>query len=114
MDAELSKRWRTTEVLLERACSALPSPTPQGRVEFEAAVKEFRDYLSHNELELALDALCAAADLVIAPGRVWRDLARAAETMGLQDRLPKLRRKFLDAASRVLSSTSAGGKDADG
>ena len=113
MDVELSKRWKTTEVLLERAYSALPSPEPKIRVEFEAAIKEFRDYLSHNELALALDALCAAADLVPAPGRAWRDLERAAETMELKDRLPELRQRFLERA-KVVSGRSSGAKDVDG
>ena len=113
MDAELSKRWKTTEVLLERAYSALPSPEPKRRAEFEAAIKEFRDYLSHNELELAFDALCAATDLVPAPGRAWRDLERAAETMELKDRLPRLRQKFLERA-KVVSRSRSGGKDGNG
>jgi hypothetical protein len=38
--------------------------------------------LSHNELELALDALEHAGCLVATHGGFWRDLDRAAKNMG--------------------------------
>ena len=91
MDVALLKRWKAIEALLRRARAALPRPTPTMRARFEASIGGFDHYVDHNELELAFDELCTAAELVRCRGGVWRDLERAARMMKLDDRLPYLR-----------------------
>ena len=86
MDAARIQQWKAIEAVLERARAALPSPEPAARARFEASIAQFHEYLSHNELGLALDELCDAAGLVACRGGVWRDLERAAQLMSLDDR----------------------------
>jgi len=99
MDAETTKRWRSTEAVLERARLALPLPEREAQVEFDQAISEYQEYLSHNELGLAFDALRGAAELVPSRGSVWKDLIRAAEFMELSDEIPDLEKRFVAAAS---------------
>jgi hypothetical protein len=98
-DVQLIKRWKAIEAVLSSAHAALPSPTEAVRPDFDAAVAEYRRYLEHNELELALDALAAAAELGGARGGVWRDLERAAQFMGLRGRATDLHARFLRAVT---------------
>lgn len=44
----------------------------------------YEDFLDHNELGLALDALVDVAHAQRAPGDVWRSLSAAAQTIGLE------------------------------
>jgi hypothetical protein len=115
MDIALAKRWKTIEANLNRVCAALPSPEPTDRPKFEASIAQFREYISHNEFELAFDALFAAADLARCRGGVWRDLERTAEFMGLSGRASLSRERFL--AARVGEEPVPGnpkrGKDHD-
>ena len=93
------KRWRSTEAVMERARLALPQPADLAKVEFDQAISEYQDYLSHNELGLAFDALRDAAELVPSRGAVWKDLIRAAEFMELVEKIPDLKERFAAAAS---------------
>jgi hypothetical protein len=101
MDAErmklLQKEWIVAEIVMARACRALPSPASQEREQFEGSIRLFHEHIQHNEIELAFEALCAAAELVDCQGGVWRDLERAAEVMGFHDRMPYLRERFRTA-----------------
>jgi hypothetical protein len=54
---------------------------------------QYHEFLEHNELELALDILEELGHLISARGGFWRDLERAAENMGLADRLLAFREK---------------------
>jgi hypothetical protein len=99
MDIEIAKRWRSTEAVLERARLALPQPEEGVRIAFDEALSEYHDYLSHNELGLAFDALKGAAELVPSRGSVWKDLIRAAEFMELNDEIPDLEKRFVAATS---------------
>ncbi|MBO0758350.1 MAG: hypothetical protein J2P54_21065 [Bradyrhizobiaceae bacterium] len=98
MDAEpmklLRKKWMVAETVMARACRALPFPTAEEREQFESSVSRFHEYVQHNELGLAFEELCDASELVGCRGGVWRDLERAAEVMGLRDRVPCLRERF--------------------
>ena len=98
MDAEqeklLREKWRIAKTVMARACQALPSPTSEERERFEGAIGRYHEYIQHNELGLAFEELCAAAELVNSRGSVWRDLERAAEVMGIHDRLDYLRERF--------------------
>jgi hypothetical protein len=93
-DVKLLKSWKITETLLERARRALPVASEH---EYATLVAQYREFLEHNEFGLALDALEEIGHLVSCRGGFWRDLERAAENMGLRDRLPVLRKRFLDA-----------------
>ena len=89
---ELIKGWRITETLLGRARHALPQSSEDVR-----RYAQYEEFLQHNELGLALNVLEELGYLLSAPGGFWRDLERAAENMGLTDRLPALRKAFSDA-----------------
>jgi hypothetical protein len=107
MDAETTKRWRSTETVLERARLALPKPRHETKVEFEQAISEYQEYLSHNELGLAFDALRDAAGLVPSQGSVWKDLFRAAEFMELRDEIPELEKRFVASTSLPARESTA-------
>jgi len=107
MDAETTKRWRSTEAVLERARLALPLPEREAQVEFDQAISEYQKFLSHNELGLAFDALRDAAELVASRGSVWKDLIRAAEFIELRDRIPELEKRFVASTSLAGSEKSA-------
>jgi hypothetical protein len=61
-DATLMKCWKTTETLLERARNKLPVASEQ---EYVTLLVWYREFLEHNDLELALDALEEIGHLVI-------------------------------------------------
>ena len=101
MDAELQKKWMAIEGFLRRARSDLPS---DGRI--EQLLTEFDDYLSHNELELALDALAEAGGVVSPPGIFWNRLVQAAELMELHEKKARLLHAFVEAAAAGLQRRS--------
>jgi hypothetical protein len=87
--SELQESWRRTTELLRDARSHL-SEAAEGICEDEIA--EFEDYLSHNELELALDSLEAA--VFKSPCETLRVLElsiSAAESMGLKHHAARYR-----------------------
>jgi hypothetical protein len=98
------KQWKATRGALERARAALPPPISAARVPFEVAVAGFHHFISHNELELALDELCVAAELVESRASVWWHLERAARLMKLYPRAAALRRTFWAAAAQERSA----------
>ncbi|MBR0721431.1 hypothetical protein [Bradyrhizobium manausense] len=96
-DHQLIKSWKITETLLERARHALPDSPAQHEHARVTLLKQYQEFLAHNELELALDTIEELGHLLSAHGGFWRDLERAAENMGLSGRLPALRKAFSDA-----------------
>jgi hypothetical protein len=94
---ELWKRWKVTEANLQHACKLLPLPAPAVFNEYNRLLSEYREFLEHNELELALDMLEELGELIPCCGGYWRNLERAAETMGLQDRVAYYRQRFEQA-----------------
>ena len=96
-DVELVKSWKITETLLQRARQALPDLPAHHEQECAALLAQYRKFLEHDELELAPDILEELGHLISARGEFWRDLERAAENMGLVDRLPALRKAFSEA-----------------
>jgi hypothetical protein len=96
-DAELVKRWKITETLLKRARHTLPDAPVRHEQECAEYLALYREFLEHNELELAFDILEKLGHLISARGGFWRDLERAAESMGLVDRLPALQKAFSEA-----------------
>ena len=91
---ELLKRWKVTQAHLEHARGLLPAPSDTVAADYDRLLSDYRSYLDHNELELALDMLQELGDLVPCRGGYWRNLERAAETMELRDRIPYFRERF--------------------
>lgn len=73
---QLRRLWDVAKRQLGTARDALTNPDDNALVLYE-------DFLDHNELGLALDALVDVAHAQRAPDLVWRSLAGAAETMHL-------------------------------
>ena len=79
---ELQERWRITTEYLRDARSHLSEAAERICAD---EIGEFEDYLSHNELELALDSLEAAVfKSEFESLRVLELLISAAESMGLE------------------------------
>lgn len=95
--SELWKRWKVTEAHLEHARGLLPAATAHVAAEYGRLLTDYRSYLNHNELELALDTLREFGDLLPCRGGYWRNLERAAATMELHHRIPHLRQRFEQA-----------------
>lgn len=73
----MSELWKRVRTQLEKARAQLTNPDDETLTFYE-------DFLSHNELGLALDALADVALAQRAPGDVWRALGGAVELMGLE------------------------------
>jgi hypothetical protein len=93
-DVELRKRWMVSRTLLERARRALPDGSEQA---YATRLARYGEFLESNEFEMALDMLEELGHIVLCHGGFWRDLERAAENMELVDRVPALRKSYLDA-----------------
>lgn len=84
-----------TEVLLRDAAAHV--------VEMQV-LENFEDFLSHNELGLALRELAAIGLEYPVPADYWHKLKKAAEVMGLSDERGIFRRKYQEA--RMTRSTA--------
>jgi hypothetical protein len=88
----MQERWNDITELLRQARDCLSpqhgggshSSIPVG--DLAGTLDEFEEFLAHNELELAWDALAAVAERTRAPGSCWRKLAQAASLMQLADK----------------------------
>jgi hypothetical protein len=96
-NVNLQKSWNVTATLLERARRVLPAPAGEQVQTYASLLGEYQNFLEHNELGLAFDTLERLGRLVSCRGGFWRDLERAAENMGLVDRLPSIRKAFSDS-----------------
>jgi hypothetical protein len=105
-DPRLEKSWSVTRTLLARAKATLPVPSPEAKAEFEETLAEYERMLDHNELELALDALEHAGNLVPTRGGFWKDLERAATNMELIARASQLSRRFQETSERTVGNNS--------
>jgi hypothetical protein len=94
--AELERLWTEVRARLESAAALLPeTPHPADR---GGAIQEYREFLAHNELGLAFDALETVGLVSEVPDAYWRELASAADLMRLRNRAEACR-------SRIRSST---------
>ncbi|MFN7813377.1 MAG: hypothetical protein ACK5SI_12035, partial [Planctomycetia bacterium] len=92
---ELMRSWRRTEGFLLDARSHF-SEAAEGICEED--LREFEDFLNHNELELALDMLEAAFEKSsFETGRVLELMALAAASMGLFERQQRYDRELTNA-----------------
>ncbi len=97
---DLWKRWKVAAAHLEHARGLLPSPSANVPAEYGRLLSDYRSYLEHKELELALNRLQELGDLVPCCGGFWRNLERAAQTMRLHDRMPYFRQRFEQAGKK--------------
>jgi hypothetical protein len=93
---ELWKSWKVTEAHLRHARKRLSQPLKEKQENFQNLLRFYENYLEHNELELALDVLEELGQLTSCQGSFWRDLERAAATMGLTHKASQLHAKFLE------------------
>jgi hypothetical protein len=91
------KRSMITRTVLERASRALPSVPKDLSAKYEELTALYNQQFARNEFTAALDTLEQLSHLLGCRGGYWRDLERAAESMDLPDRLPRLRQAFVDA-----------------
>jgi hypothetical protein len=107
-DVKLVKLWNAIRSHLEQARRMLPQQARENFGELVdhdlASLAVYQENLDHNELELALDQLESLGDLNDCPGGFWRNLQKAADLMGLDDRAATLHQKLEQAL---------GGRDAD-
>jgi hypothetical protein len=82
---ELSESWERARSHLARAWVELPSGSGD--------TNEYQEYLDHNELGLAMEALRDLGNLRGAHGQFWAALADAAEQMKLQQQAEEYRRR---------------------
>ena len=78
---ELVRLWEKIEGDLLRARGVLPAGVAD-----DSLVKDFHEYLDHNELELACDMLEASAEEHSPPHLFWEALRDAALNMNLHGR----------------------------
>jgi hypothetical protein len=86
---KLERSWRTTTRRLEAARALLTGTTAEDPE--SGTLAAYEDYLTHNELELALDELEGVGKLDGRPPGFWRELLAAAENMGLREHAARYR-----------------------
>jgi hypothetical protein len=89
---ERATNWEHVSQLLREARDCMPaagagaSAAPAKVGTLMGTLGEFEEFLEHNELELAWDALAAVAERLDAPYPCWQKLARAAALMQLSEK----------------------------
>jgi hypothetical protein len=84
----LRKSWEITENFLNSAFNLLPN-NPQPNSEEGGTVENYKEYLEHNELELALDELEGLGEVNKVSKDYWRNLLNAAKQMSLKEKVEK-------------------------
>jgi hypothetical protein len=82
----LVQLWKLIKDDLERAYATLPSEAISA-----PSLVEYREYLRHNELELACDMLETFAESNQVSSEFWLALSTAAEKMNLHDKSERFR-----------------------
>ena len=75
---DLPKLWMSIRADLHRACNLLP-----GSSEDSGSLRQYHEFVAHNELELACDALEESAKDRIVSSDFWLALRDAAQKMRL-------------------------------
>ena len=88
---DLKKSWAITRGHLAGARAALSSEGLDVAESAKRAIREYEEFLDHNELELAMDMLEHAVQGLSAPPEFWSKLLAAAENMGLPKRVADFR-----------------------
>lgn len=85
----LQDSWNLTSKYLETASAYLPAVLMPG--EDGGTLARYRDWLDHNELELALDELIDLGHANPVPISFWNSLLCAAYSMGLAKQSVEIR-----------------------
>ncbi|MDX1486921.1 MAG: hypothetical protein R3268_01875 [Acidiferrobacterales bacterium] len=88
---ELEASWSRTRANLEKAFAQLPSFPRDG--EEGGSVQRYREWLDHNELELALDELELLGEANDAGKLFWESMLRTATGMNLNAHAARYREK---------------------
>lgn len=100
-DSELQKRWNLVRQKLESARGYLPERPIEnsgGHSDRDLGTLDaFQEHLDHNEFELALDQIEALGTLNRCSADFWRILEKAAQSMHLNSRSARLRRRLGEA-----------------
>ena len=94
VDPLLIKRWKVTEAILGRARRHLLRALPETSEGLAHQLRQFDEYIDHNELELAMEVLADIGVEHQCRGAFWRNLERAAESMELLERSFEYRERF--------------------
>ena len=100
---ELLAHWDSVKALLRNALFEL-NKSPRAPLA-AAVIREYEHFIEHNELELALDALIQAGELVTPRAKFWSGLHQAAVRMELRETGAELLLKFAEVASHGLDQT---------
>jgi hypothetical protein len=84
-DERLKKQWTITTAILESAGA---------EVSTASGYSAYREYIEHNELELALNALMDLGEQNPVSADYWWNLKKAAEVMGLRSHYGELRQRL--------------------
>ena len=90
--AELEVLWANVRVHLESAAAILPQPKRSG--DEGGSIAGYREFLGHNELELAFDELDLLGQANDVPAAYWQQLAAAADLMDLENRAAACRARI--------------------
>ena len=89
---ELQASWARTCTHLNAAFQVLPESPKDGLC--GGSVAAYHDWLSHNELELALDELEMLADANVVPRKYWENLLAAAQEMKLDTHIQRYKERL--------------------
>ena len=89
---ELEILWTDVRRHLDSAARLLPSPARTG--DEGGTIEAYRDWLEHNELELAFDELEMVGEANEVPDDYWAQLATAARLMSLDAREVRCRSRI--------------------
>ena len=98
-DDALEQSWNRTSAHLERAHALVASPNANVR----KLSAEYREYLDHNELGLALNTLETIGEQIDPPIEYWSHLENAALEMRLSDRVADIRNRILEGLDQTES-----------
>jgi hypothetical protein len=91
---ELQDGWETTTRHLVAARDVLSAAGLDESGSASVAIRDYEEFLNHNELELALDSLEVAVDQSHPPSEFWRHLLNAARNMGLAARAERIEKEI--------------------
>ena len=95
VEPHLWKQWMVTESLLTNAKRYLVLAAPHLEGGGSEELKQYEEYLEHNELGLALEELAGLGGSYSCRGAFWRSLEQAAEVMQLEEHAAQYRKEFL-------------------
>jgi hypothetical protein len=101
---ELIAHWDSVKALLRNALFEL-NKSPRASLA-ATVVTEFEQFIERNQLELALNSLVQAGELVTPRAKFWSGLHQAAVLMQLRETGAELLLKFADAASHSLDQAA--------